>query len=55
MVNKERQAAAIEVLQILTMVVQPGEQVEIVADGPDADAVADALVPLFAGVFSEET
>jgi phosphotransferase system HPr-like phosphotransfer protein len=36
-------------------VVEPGERVEIEAVGPDAATVADALEPLFAGKFSDET
>lgn len=55
LIKNDRQAAANEVLQILTMVVGPGEQVEIEAVGPDAAAVADALEPLFAGAFNDES
>ena len=55
LVNKDRQAAATEVLQIMTLVVEPGEQVEIEAVGPDAHQVADSLEPLFAGEFDDQT
>lgn len=55
LVKKDRQAKATEVLQIMTMVAELGERVEIEAVGPDAAAVADALEPLFAGMFNDET
>jgi len=55
LVKKDRQARATEVLQIMTMVAELGERVEIEAVGPDAAAVADALEPLFAGKFNDET
>ena len=55
LIKNDRQATANEVLQILTLVIEPGEQVEIEAVGPDAEAVADALEPLFAGVFNDES
>ena len=53
--KNDRQATANEVLQILTMVVEPGEQVEIEAVGSDAAAVADALELLFAGTFNNDS
>lgn len=51
--NKNREAAATEVLQIMALTVEPGERVEIEAVGPDAAGVADALEPLFAGEFDD--
>ena len=36
------------------MITFPGEAVTLEAVGPDADAVLDALEPLFAGHFPEE-
>jgi phosphocarrier protein HPr len=46
--------AATDVLQILTLVVHPGQRLELEAVGPDADAVLDAIEPLLAGRFGEE-
>ena len=37
------------------MITFPGETVTLEAVGPDAEAVLDALEPLFAGHFGEET
>ncbi|MBN1395847.1 MAG: HPr family phosphocarrier protein [Pirellulales bacterium] len=51
LVKQDRRTMATEVLQILSLVVEPGERVEIEAIGPDAAEVADALEPLFAGKF----
>lgn len=55
LIKNDRHATANEVLQVLTLVVEPGEQVEIEAVGPDAEAVVDSLEPLFAGVFNDES
>ncbi len=43
-----------DVLQIMTLVADQGEMVTLEAVGPDADAVLDALEPLFAGRFGDE-
>ena len=52
---KDRQpVAGTEVLQILTMVAHQGEKVTLEATGPDAEAVLNAIEPLFAGRFSDE-
>jgi phosphotransferase system HPr (HPr) family protein len=55
LVKDGRPVAATDVLQILTLVAHQGESVAIEAVGPDADAVLDALEPLFAGRFGDET
>jgi phosphotransferase system HPr (HPr) family protein len=52
--TKDQQTYAAEVLQILTMVAAEGEEVTLEAVGPDAEAVLDALEPLFAGKFGDE-
>jgi len=50
----ERQASGTDVLQMLALYVPPGESVVLEALGPDADAVLDALVPLFADKSGDE-
>jgi phosphotransferase system HPr (HPr) family protein len=50
----QQQVEATDVLPILMMVAAQGERVDIEAVGPDADAVVDSLVPLFAGQFGDE-
>jgi phosphotransferase system HPr (HPr) family protein len=50
----QQQVEATDVLQILMMVAAQGERVEIEVVGPDAAAVLDALLPLFAGQFGDE-
>ncbi len=53
--TKDQQpVAGTEVLQILTMVAHQGETVTLEADGADAEAVLNALEPLFAGRFGDE-
>lgn len=54
LIKDQRRVAATDVLQILTMVAAQGEHVEIEAEGGDAEAVLDALEPLFAGTFGDE-
>lgn len=49
LVKDERRASGTEVLQMLSLYVPRGESVTIQAVGPDADAVLDALEPVFAG------
>jgi phosphocarrier protein HPr len=44
-----------QVLQIMTLVAVQGERVRLQAEGPDAKAVLDALEPLFAGEFEENS
>ena len=52
---KDRQAVAgTEVLQIMTLAAHQGEKVTLEAVGPDAEAVLNALEPLFAGRFGGE-
>ena len=55
LIKNGRPSKASEVLQIMTMTVEPGERIEIEAVGPDARAVADALEPLFAGRYDDES
>lgn len=43
-----------EVLQVLTLVAEPGETVRLDAVGPDAAVVLDRLEPLFAGRFGDD-
>jgi phosphocarrier protein HPr len=50
----DRPVAGTDVLQILTMVAEQGTSVRLEAVGPDAEAVLDALEPLFAGRFGDE-
>jgi phosphotransferase system HPr (HPr) family protein len=50
----QRPVAATDVLQIMTMVAAQGETVRLEAVGADAEAVLNALEPLFAGRFGDE-
>jgi phosphotransferase system HPr (HPr) family protein len=50
----QQQVEATDVLPILMMVAAQGERVDIEAVGPDAAAVVDSLLPLFAGQFGDE-
>jgi phosphotransferase system HPr (HPr) family protein len=50
----EQQVEATEMWQIMGLVALPGEELTIAATGPDAAAVLDSLVPLFAGQFGDE-
>ena len=54
MIKGDQRAAATNPLQVVGMITFPGEAVTLEAVGPDADAVLDALEPLFAGHFPEE-
>jgi phosphotransferase system HPr (HPr) family protein len=48
-----RQVTGVDVLQIMTLVAQQGETVIIEAEGPDAETVLVALIPLFDGQFGD--
>jgi phosphotransferase system HPr (HPr) family protein len=50
----ERQVEATELLQIVGLVVEPGETLTVSAAGPDAVEVLNALELLFAGQFGDE-
>jgi phosphotransferase system HPr (HPr) family protein len=54
MIKGDQRAPATNPLQVVGMITFPGEAVTLEAAGPDADAVLDALEPLFAGHFPEE-
>ncbi|MEN6458721.1 MAG: HPr family phosphocarrier protein [Thermoguttaceae bacterium] len=54
LIKDDRRVPGTEVLQILTLVAEPGESVEIQASGPDARAVLDSIEPLLAGQFGDE-
>ncbi|MCE5267462.1 MAG: HPr family phosphocarrier protein [Planctomycetaceae bacterium] len=54
LIKDYQRVPATEVLQVLTLVAEPGETLQIEAQGPDANAVLDQLEPLFAGQFGEE-
>jgi phosphotransferase system HPr (HPr) family protein len=54
LVKDERRASGTEVLQMLALYVPRGETVVVQAVGPDADAVLDALEPVFAGDYGDE-
>ncbi len=54
MIKGDQRVAANYPLQVVGMITFPGETVTLEAVGPDADAVLDALEPLFAGQFPEE-
>ena len=54
LVKDEQPVAGTDVLQILTHGGRAGETVTLEAVGPDAEAVLDALEPLFAGQFGDE-
>ena len=45
---------ATDVLQIMTLVAEQGDELTIEAVGPDAAAVLDAIEPLFAGQFGDD-
>ena len=50
----DRRASGTEVLQMLSLVVYPGESVVVEAAGPDAAAVLDALARIMAGDFDDQ-
>ena len=54
LMKDDRRASGTEVLQMLSLVVYPGESVVVEAAGPDAAAVLDALQPIMAGDFDEQ-
>ena len=54
LIKGDQRAAATDVLQILTLVVDQGQKVTLEAVGPDAAAVLDQIEPLFAGTFGDE-
>ena len=53
-IKDEQAVPGTEMLQIATLVAEQGTSVRLEAVGPDADAVLDALEPLFAGQFGDE-
>ena len=55
LIKDDRRALGTEVLQMLSLVVYPGESVVVEAAGPDAAAVLDALEPIVAGDFDDQT
>ncbi len=55
LVKGRHRANGTEVLQILSLGAAAGEQLQLEAVGPDADAALDALVHLFAGKFGEDS
>ena len=50
----QRRAATTDVLQMLTLGCEQGEQLELAATGCDAEAALDALAELFAQKFGED-
>jgi len=54
LIKDDRRVAGTDVLQILTMAAAQGSRVDLEAVGPAAEAVLDALEPLFAGRFGDE-
>ncbi len=54
LIKEGQRVAGTEVLQILTLVAEPGESLQIEAAGPDAAAVVDAIELLLAGQFGDE-
>ena len=54
LMKDDRRASGTEVLQMLSLVVYPGESVVVQAVGPDAAAVLDALAPIMAGDFDDQ-
>ena len=50
----EQRVEATEIWQIMGLVAQQGDELTVVATGPDAVAVLDSLEPLFAGQFGDE-
>jgi len=55
LMKDDRRASGTEVLQMLSLVVYSGESVVVEAAGPDAAAVLDALEPIMAGDFDDQT
>ena len=53
-VGPRGEADAGSVLELMTLALVEGQEAEIVATGPDAASVLDALVSLFARAFDEE-
>ncbi len=54
LIKEQRAVGGTDVLQILTLVAEPGTTLRLEAVGPDAAAVLEALEPLFAGLFGDE-
>jgi phosphotransferase system HPr (HPr) family protein len=54
LVKSSQRVAATDVLQIMSLVAEQGEQVLVEANGPDAVEVLVALEPLFAGEYGDE-
>lgn len=50
----QQEVDATEMWQVMGLVAQQGEQLKLTAAGPDAEAVLDALEPLFAGQFGDQ-
>lgn len=54
LVKGEKQADASSVLGLMMLESHQGEQVQIISDGPDAEAAMDAIETLIVGKFNEE-
>jgi len=48
-----RCVTATDVLQVLTLGAGPGDKLELIGEGPDAQAAVDALVALIEGGFQD--
>lgn len=53
--SDRRRATTTEVLQMLTLGCEQGEELELEATGPDAEAALEAMAELFANKFGEDT
>lgn len=53
-VKGEQRVEATEMLQVMTLVAEQGDELIVEAVGSDAVAVLDSLEPLFAGRFGDE-
>jgi len=52
--SRNREVNGKSILELMTLSAGPGTELELVARGPDAEAMVVALAEVFAGAFGEE-
>ena len=50
----EQTVSGLSIMGLMMLAATPGSNVDLIADGPDADAVIEALVALIADRFDED-
>ena len=50
----EQTVSGLSIMGLMMLAATPGSDVDLIADGPDADAVIEALVALIADRFDED-